>query len=145
MTRTPPLVIASLILLALLVVSGVQPYDRPTWALEVFPVVIALPLLWATYTRFPLTTLVYVGIFLHALVLMLGGAYTYARVPWVSRSPISWTSAATLTTRSATSFRASCPPSSRAKFSCAGPLCKGSACSPSWWCASSWPSARPMS
>ncbi len=81
MTRTTPLVIASLILLALLVVSGVQPYDRPTWALEVLPIVIALPLLWATYTRFPLTTLVYTGIFLHALVLMLGGAYTYARVP----------------------------------------------------------------
>ena len=81
MTRTTPLVIASLVLLALLVLSGVQPYDRPTWTLEVFPVVIALPLLWATYRRFPLTTLVYTGIFLHALVLMLGGAYTYARVP----------------------------------------------------------------
>jgi putative membrane protein len=68
-------------LLGLLVVSGLSPYDRPTWALEILPILIALPLLWATYNRFPLTTLVYVCIFLHALVLMLGGAYTYARVP----------------------------------------------------------------
>ncbi len=81
MSRPTPLIIASLVLLALLLLSGVQPYDRPTWALEVLPILIALPLLWATYQRFPLTTLVYVGIFLHALVLMLGGAYTYARVP----------------------------------------------------------------
>ena len=49
--------------------------------LEVFPVIIALPLLWATWRRFPLTTLLYACIFVHALVLMLGGAYTYARVP----------------------------------------------------------------
>ena len=49
--------------------------------LEVFPVIIALPVLWATYRQFPLTTLVYVCVFLHALVLMTGGAYTYARVP----------------------------------------------------------------
>lgn len=45
------------------------------------PVVIALPVLWLTYRRFPLTTLLYACIFAHALVLMLGGAYTYARVP----------------------------------------------------------------
>lgn len=64
-----------------LAVSGARPYDRATWAMEVAPVVIALPLLWATYRRFPLTTLLYALIFVHALVLMLGGAYTYARVP----------------------------------------------------------------
>ena len=29
----------------------------------------------------PLTTLLYAAIFLHALVLILGGTYTYARVP----------------------------------------------------------------
>ena len=49
--------------------------------LEVFPVAIALPVLWATHRRFPLTTLLYVCIFLHAVVLITGGAYTYARVP----------------------------------------------------------------
>jgi putative membrane protein len=74
-------VVASIVLVVLLALSGAQPYDRPTWALEVFPVVVALPLLWATYRRFPLTTLLYGCIFLHALVLMLGAMYTYARVP----------------------------------------------------------------
>ena len=49
--------------------------------MEVAPVVVVLPLLWATYRRFPLTALLYACIFVHALVLMLGGAYTYARVP----------------------------------------------------------------
>ena len=79
--RTKLLVLASILLLTLLVLSGVRPYDRTTWALEIFPIAIALPILWATYGRFPLTTLLYVCIFLHAIVLMLGGAYTYARVP----------------------------------------------------------------
>ncbi len=79
--RTKALTLASVLLIALLALSGLRPYDYATWALEVAPVVIALPILWASYKRFPLTTLLYVGIFAHALVLMLGGAYTYARVP----------------------------------------------------------------
>ncbi|MGQ0701128.1 MAG: DUF2238 domain-containing protein [Panacagrimonas sp.] len=79
--RSPALIVASLVLIGLLVLSGLQPYDRLTWTMEVLPVVIALPLLWATYRRFPLTSLLYVCIFWHAAVLMLGGAYTYARVP----------------------------------------------------------------
>lgn len=79
--RDKPLSLALVALIALLVVSGINPYDRATWVMEVFPVFIAIPLLWSTYRRFPLTTLLYVLIFLHALVLMLGGAYTYARVP----------------------------------------------------------------
>ena len=79
--RPQALWIGSVALVALLALSGVRPYDRTTWVLEVFPVVVALPVLWLTYRRFPLTTLVYVCIFLHALVLMTGGAYTYARVP----------------------------------------------------------------
>jgi putative membrane protein len=67
--------------LAALVASGIRPYDRPTWWLEVAPVLIAAPLLAATYRRFPLTTLLYALISLHCLVLIYGGAYTYARVP----------------------------------------------------------------
>jgi len=67
--------------LLLLLGSGWQPYDRATWLMEVAPVIIVVPLLWATRQRFPLTSLLYAGIFLHACVLMLGGAYTYARVP----------------------------------------------------------------
>jgi putative membrane protein len=66
---------------AALVVSGVQPYDRTTWVLEVAPVLVALPLLLFTRERFPLTPLLYLVIGLHCLVLILGGAYTYARVP----------------------------------------------------------------
>ena len=80
-SRTTALAAASLALIGLLAWSGAHPYDRPTWALEVFPVFVALPVLWSTYRRFPLTALVYACIFLHAIVLMIGGAYTYARVP----------------------------------------------------------------
>src|SRR6266568_3922612 len=79
--RPQALLAAFIVLVALLALSGARPYDRSTWMLEVFPVAIALPVLWATYRQFPLTTLVYVCIFLHALVLMTGGAYSYARVP----------------------------------------------------------------
>jgi putative membrane protein len=64
-----------------LLVSGVAPYDRGTWLLEVGPVLIAAPLIAFTWRRFPLTTLLCVLIALHALVLIYGGAYTYARVP----------------------------------------------------------------
>ena len=78
-TRT--LVVASVVLVTLLAISGAHPYDRTTWGLEVFPVVVALPVLWATHRRFPLTSLLYWCIFVHAVVLMVGGAYTYARVP----------------------------------------------------------------
>lgn len=79
--RTPYLMGASAVLLALLALSGIRPFDRATWLLEVLPVIIVLPVLWATYGRYPLTTVLYVGIFVHAVVLMYGGAYTYARVP----------------------------------------------------------------
>lgn len=64
-----------------LALSGWQPYDRATWLMEVMPVLIAIPILWVTHKKFPLTTLLYWCIFLHALILILGGAYTYARVP----------------------------------------------------------------
>ena len=70
-----------LLVLAALLWSGIAPYDRATWALEVAPAVIALPVLLATARRYPLTPLLYVLIALHMLVLILGGAYTYARVP----------------------------------------------------------------
>lgn len=69
------------IVLVALVVSGVHPYDRLTWWMEVAPVLIALPILLATYRQFPLTDLLYALITVHALVLIFGGAYTYARVP----------------------------------------------------------------
>lgn len=64
-----------------LVLSGIGPTDRATWWLEVTPVMIAVPLLWLTRERFPLTSLAYVLVALHAAILMLGGHYTYAHVP----------------------------------------------------------------
>lgn len=67
--------------LAGLVISGIKPYDRVTWLLEVAPVLVALPILYFTRRRFPLTPLLYALICVHCVVLMLGGAYTYARVP----------------------------------------------------------------
>ena len=81
MQRSQVLLIALVALVLLLVASGLRPFDRGTWVLEVFPIVIALPVLWATYRRFPLTSLLYVLIFGHAVVLMVGAAHSYARVP----------------------------------------------------------------
>jgi putative membrane protein len=69
-----------LLVLALLVWSGIAPYEHGTWMLEVAPVMIAAPVL-LTRKKFPLTTLLYVLIALHSLVLIYGGAYTYARAP----------------------------------------------------------------
>lgn len=75
------LVTGSVLTLVLLAVSGWQPYDRATWIMETLPVMLVLPVLWGTARRFPLTDMLYIGIFLHCAVLILGGAYTYARVP----------------------------------------------------------------
>lgn len=69
------------VVLAALAASAFSPYERGTWVMEVAPVFIALAILVPTRHRFPLTDLLYVLIALHALVLILGGAYTYARVP----------------------------------------------------------------
>lgn len=69
------------IVLGALVLSGLSPFDRATWWMEVAPVLIVLPLIAATRQRYPLTTLLSLLIALHCLVLILGGAYSYARVP----------------------------------------------------------------
>lgn len=73
--------IGSIVLVILLVLSSINPFDRTTWILEVFPIFFALPVLCATYRRFPLTNLLYVLIFFHCVVLITGGMYSYARVP----------------------------------------------------------------
>jgi putative membrane protein len=78
--RRYPLALLILIAVAL-VLSGLTPNDRGTWWLEIFPILIGVPILVATYRRFPLTTLVYTLLAVHALILVLGGHYTYARVP----------------------------------------------------------------
>src|SRR3954464_6854101 len=69
-----------------LVWSAIRPFGYELWALEVFAAVVGVALIVATYRRFPLTDLLYVLIFLHALILLVGGHYSYARVPlgdWV--------------------------------------------------------------
>jgi putative membrane protein len=74
-----------IVLCAVFVWSYVGCYDRFTWFLEVLPVLVAIPILGVTYRRFPLTDLLYTFIAVHAIVLMIGGHYTYARVP-----PFDW-------------------------------------------------------
>jgi len=68
-------------LIAVLLWSGFAPKERATWWMEVAPALIGVPILAATYRRFPLTPLAYVLIWLHAVILMIGGHYTYAEVP----------------------------------------------------------------
>ncbi|MEW4284903.1 DUF2238 domain-containing protein [Priestia koreensis] len=66
---------------AALIWSAISPVDRFTWWLEVTPALIALLLLLITYDRFQFTTLAYVLIFIHCVILFVGGHYTYARMP----------------------------------------------------------------
>ena len=83
--RGLPLILL-LVTLVVLLWSGINPTDRLTWIMEVAPVLIALPILLSTAQRFPLTPLLYILIFLHAALLMVGGHYTYSEVPagfWV--------------------------------------------------------------
>jgi putative membrane protein len=68
-------------LVLLLVWSGIQPHDRFTWILEVFPILLGVPALILLYPTLRLTPLVYTLIWIHSLILMLGGHYTYAKVP----------------------------------------------------------------
>jgi len=77
----PYLVALVLVVTVALIVSGIHPSDRTTWWLEVFPILIAAPILVLTARRFPLTTLTYTLLAIHAAILMVGGHYSYARVP----------------------------------------------------------------
>lgn len=83
-TRPPhllPLVLLGIVLVAL-ALSAISPYDMPTWWMEVSPVLVAVPLLALTWRRFPFTPLVYVLMAAFCVVLVTGGHYTYARVPF---------------------------------------------------------------
>ena len=71
--------------LGVLAWSGIGPKDRMTWVLEVAPAVIGLVVLAATHTRHPLTPLAYALVLVHAVILMVGGHYTYAEVPLFDR------------------------------------------------------------
>ncbi len=83
-SREPHALLAAMAIL--LTWSGIQPFERGTWWLEVAPILIGVPLLVATFRTFPLSPLLYRLLFLHGVILLVGGHYTYARVPigfWV--------------------------------------------------------------
>jgi putative membrane protein len=82
--RTPPVLLAGVIVV--LVVSGIRPHDWVTWLLEIFWVLIGIPVVLVTWRRFPLTTLLCCLMAMHAVILCVGGHYTYALTPvgdWV--------------------------------------------------------------
>ena len=79
-SRHEPLVLLAATL-AGLALSAIHPHDYPTWLMEIAPILIGLSLLLASSRSFPLTPLLYRLLFLHALILMIGGHYTYAEVP----------------------------------------------------------------
>ncbi len=68
-------------IIIILILSGINPYDRFTWFLEVFPVMIAGVVFTSIYSKFKFTNLAYVLIWMHAIILIIGGHYTYAQVP----------------------------------------------------------------
>ena len=83
-TKEPQILLA--IVVVALIASRIRPYDPLTWFLEIVPILIIAPILILTYRKFPLTPLLYKLLFVHALILIIGGHYTYARVPvgnWV--------------------------------------------------------------
>ncbi|QJP35833.1 DUF2238 domain-containing protein [Nonlabens sp. Ci31] len=82
MKNTPKLLLIYLFfLIALLIWSGINPNERFTWFLEVLPAVIGVFVLLFAYKSFPLSKLTYFWIFVHCIILIIGGKYTYADVP----------------------------------------------------------------
>jgi len=84
-SRHENLLLLVLLIIALLI-SALQPYDALTWWLETFPVLLGLPIVLLSSKKFPLTPLSYRLLFIHALILIIGAHYSYARVPlgfWV--------------------------------------------------------------
>lgn len=62
--------------------SGTNPKDYLIWFLEVVPALIGFVVLAITYNSFRLTPLTYILILIHCIILMIGGHYTYAEVPF---------------------------------------------------------------
>ena len=82
MTDRTLVITLGVVLAILLAWSGIAPYGRSSWLMEVAPIFIAVPVMAYSYRRFPLTRLLYAMIFVHSVILLVGGAYTYARVPF---------------------------------------------------------------
>ena len=74
-------ILFSVCTLVILFISFVCTFDRITWCLEVFPILVGFPILFFTYKRFPFTNLVYILLIIHFIILSVGGIYTYAKVP----------------------------------------------------------------
>ena len=71
------------------IISGINPYDRFTWFLEVLPVIIGGLILILTYPKFKFSNFVYIFLWIHALILIIGGHYTYAEMPlfnWIKHT-----------------------------------------------------------
>ncbi len=79
-TTNEPLILLLMGIL-LLSITAIHPHDYPTWWMETAPIFIAVPIFIATYKSYTLTPLVYRLLFVHAIILMVGGHYTYAEVP----------------------------------------------------------------
>ena len=79
--RVLPIVLLAIVVVAL-VLSGLRPHSRLTWSLETVWIFIGIPLILVTWRRFPMTNLLCVLLAVHALILIVGGLYTYARVPF---------------------------------------------------------------
>lgn len=73
--------ILTFIFFLILAWSAINPHDYFTWILEVFPAIIWIIVLFFTYKKFPLTNFLYTLILIHAIILFIGGHYTYAEVP----------------------------------------------------------------
>jgi len=106
------------VVLAVFFWSMIAPRDGFTWFLEVLPVIVVLPLLALTYRHFRFTDLAYCLIALHAVILMVGGHYTYAEMPLFNWLRDALDLAATITTGSGILPRALFPPSPPAKSCC---------------------------
>ena len=74
-------ILFSILTLIILITSFIVSFDRTIWWLEVFPVLLGLPVLFFTYKRFPLTKLIYILLIIHFIIIAVGGIYTYEKVP----------------------------------------------------------------
>jgi putative membrane protein len=116
-TLNPTILHTGAVFLALILIyTGISASEKITWLMEVTPVIIVVPLLLATMKQYPLTPLLYTLIFLHAIILMVGGMYTYAKVPSVFRFRNGWISVVTPMTSWVTSSRAGTSPDSKKRF-----------------------------
>jgi putative membrane protein len=68
-------------LAAIFVWSGCEPRDRFTWFLEIVPAILGLAVLFYTFPRFQFSNIVYVLVWIHCVILMVGGKYTYGQNP----------------------------------------------------------------